>query len=107
MPLGESGAEVETRCKHAISTLRRDADKSDTYTNVIVTHGYTSRLIAKIIMNQSVSKHAKEQNPGNCWVRYISGHAGEPKNDYGWIYTGNYSHLSKLIENSVNGGRNL
>ena len=67
IPGGESGADVYDRCTGFLDTLYRDFDKADFPPNVlIVTHGYTMRVLLKRWLHWSVEKFHLLKNPDNC-----------------------------------------
>lgn len=80
---GESPADVGDRLRHFIGALHRDQDKHGIETFVVVNHGLTSRVLAKLLLKQDRQWYAKQKNPNNCAIRLIVG-----KTDYGYIQGG-------------------
>lgn len=64
---GESGADVYDRCTGFLDTLYRDFEKADFPENVlIVTHGYTLRVLLKRWLHWSVEDFHRLRNPKNA-----------------------------------------
>ncbi|MEM9569837.1 MAG: histidine phosphatase family protein [Pseudomonadota bacterium] len=80
---GESPADVGDRLRHFVGAMYRDQEKYGISTFVVVNHGLTSRVLAKILLKEDRVWYAKQRNPGNCAVRLIKG-----KQDVGYIHGG-------------------
>jgi 2,3-bisphosphoglycerate-dependent phosphoglycerate mutase len=79
MPLGESRCNVADRIKGVFGTILRDAsaDRTDPISDfIIVSHGVTIRCFRMQWMHYSWEWYEQEQNPRNCSVQLIEGHAG-------------------------------
>lgn len=64
---GECGGEVYDRCTGFLETLYRDFEKSDMPENVlIVTHGFTLRVLLMRWLHWSVETFHELSNPRNC-----------------------------------------
>ena len=64
---GESGADVEDRITTFLDTVHRDFEKRNFPTNVImVTHGFTARIILKRWFHLTTEQFEKMANPPNC-----------------------------------------
>ena len=69
LPDGESGADVYDRCTGFLDTLYRDFEKKDFPENVlIVTHGYTTRVLLMRWLHWSIEEFHSLKNPKNCQV---------------------------------------
>jgi|SRR6185369_3957498 len=67
IPDGESGADVFDRISTFLETLHRDFARPDHPENlVLVTHGYTSRIIVMRWLHYTVEQFEAEKNPPNC-----------------------------------------
>jgi len=67
IPDGESGADVFDRISTFLETLHRDFARPDHPDNLIlVTHGYTSRIIVMRWLHYTVEQFEAEKNPPNC-----------------------------------------
>jgi broad specificity phosphatase PhoE len=67
IPDGESGADVFDRIATFLETLHRDFRKPDHPENLIlVSHGYTSRIILMKWLHYSVEEFEAAANPPNC-----------------------------------------
>lgn len=67
MPDGESGADVYDRCTGFLDTLYRDFQKATFPENVlIVTHGFTLRVLLMRWLHWSVEEFHSLANPPNC-----------------------------------------
>ena len=67
MPDGENGADVEDRVTTFLDTLHRDFEKPSFPRNVVlVTHGFTARIILKRWFHLSTENFEKMANPPNC-----------------------------------------
>lgn len=80
---GESPADVGDRLRHFVGAMYRDQDKYGYDTFIVVNHGLTSRVLAKILLKEDRDWYMREKNPQNCAVRLISG-----KIDEGYIHRG-------------------
>lgn len=78
---GESPADVGDRLRHFIGAMYRDQEKYGINTFVVVNHGLTSRVLAKLLLKGDRAWYAKQKNPQNCAIRLIVG-----KNDHGYIH---------------------
>lgn len=83
LPMGESPFNVAVRLKQFFGTIQRDFDRHGVDTLFIFTHGTTLRCFIMQYLHYPSEWYENEQNPGNCWIRFI-----EDKNDYGYIYKG-------------------
>ena len=64
---GENGADVEDRITTFLDTTHRDFEKRDFPKNVIlVTHGFTARIILKRWFHLTTEQFEKMANPPNC-----------------------------------------
>lgn len=67
IPDGESGADVFDRVKGFFETLYRDFEKDDHPENlVIITHGFTARIMVMAWLHYSVEQFELMDNPVNC-----------------------------------------
>lgn len=80
---GESPADVGDRLRHFIGAMYRDQDRYGIDTFVVINHGLTSRVLAKLLLKQDRVWYAEQKNPGNCAIRLIEGKA-----DRGYIFGG-------------------
>lgn len=80
---GESPADVGDRLRHFIGAMYRDQEKYGISTFIVVNHGLTARVLAKILLKEDRDWYAKEKNPRNCAIRLIEG-----KIDHGYIHGG-------------------
>lgn len=79
---GESPADVGDRLRHFIGALYRDQEKYGLDTFIVVNHGLTSRVLAKLLLKEDRTWYANQKNPNNCAIRMIRG-----KTDFGYIYS--------------------
>ncbi len=69
IPGGESGADVYDRCSMFLDTLYRDFEKENYPDNVIVvSHGFTMRVLVMRWLHASVEEFHTWKNPKNCQV---------------------------------------
>jgi len=87
VPLGESIIDVVARTKHFFGTVADDAVYKGIHTAIVVTHGVTLRAIVGRWMKYVPEWLDAEMNPGNCWVRHISGDGIIGYKDDGYIYS--------------------
>ncbi|MFZ2620487.1 MAG: histidine phosphatase family protein [Alphaproteobacteria bacterium] len=80
---GESPADVGDRVRSFVGAMYRDQEKHGINTFVVVNHGLTSRVLAKILLKQDRYWYEEQQNPQNCAIRLIVG-----KTDHGYIHGG-------------------
>jgi len=67
IPDGESGADVFDRAKGFFETLHRDFEKENHPEDlVIITHGFTARIIVMAWLHYSVEQFELMDNPVNC-----------------------------------------
>jgi len=67
IPDGESGADVFDRIKGFFETLHRDFEKDNHPEDlVIITHGFTARIIVMAWLHYSVEQFELMDNPVNC-----------------------------------------
>lgn len=80
-PMGESPKDVAIRCRIFFDTIWRDYEKYGIDKLFIFTHGTVLRAFTMTWNHFSPEWYDKEKNPGNCWIRKISGNE-----DIGYIY---------------------
>ncbi|MBA4078408.1 MAG: histidine phosphatase family protein [Cyanobacteria bacterium PR.023] len=69
LPDGESGADVYDRATGFLSTAYRDFAKPDFPSNVlIVSHGFTLRILIMRWLHLTVDEFHKLKNPPNCYM---------------------------------------
>lgn len=69
IPDGESGADVYDRCTGFLDTLYRDFEKPDFPSHVlIVTHGFTMRVLLMRWLHWSIEEFHLLQNSKNCQI---------------------------------------
>lgn len=83
MPLGESRFEVAQRVHQAFGSFKRDEDRHEIETIVVVGHGTTNRAFVMMWLHLPYEWMHREPNPANCSVRLIDG--GE---DRGYVFPG-------------------
>jgi len=80
---GESPADVGDRLRHFVGAMHRDQEKWGIDTFLVVNHGLTSRVLAKLLLKEDRAWYTLQRNPANCAVRMIVG-----RNDFGYIHEG-------------------
>ena len=80
---GESPADVADRCRSFIGAMYRDYEKHGIRTFVVVNHGLTSRVLAKLLLKQNRYWYQQQRNPQNMAIRLLVG-----KTDHGYIHRG-------------------
>lgn len=78
---GESPADVADRCRNFINALYRDHDRHGVNTFVVVAHGLTNRVMAKLLLKQDRIWYQNQKNPRNGAIRLIVG-----KTDHGYVH---------------------
>lgn len=86
MPNGESRLDVAVRLKDDCRTILDDYRKKDIRNVIIVTHGVTLRAFVMAWMDYPIEWLDAEKNPGNCWIRRISGTPKTEFRDHGYIF---------------------
>jgi broad specificity phosphatase PhoE len=85
-PLGESRFDVVLRGKSLFRTILEDARRRDIRTVILVNHGATLRALTMAWMRYPPEWLDAERNPGNCWIRQITGEGTQGYVDHGYIY---------------------
>jgi len=83
MPLGESRFDVAVRVHQAFGTFKRDEEKHDIDTIIVVAHGTTLRAFTMQWLHLPYEWFENEPNPKNCSIRLI-----EDDKDRGYIFEG-------------------
>jgi len=78
---GESPADVADRCRNFINAMYRDYDRHGIKTFVVVAHGLTNRVMAKLLLKKDRVWYQSQNNPHNGAIRLIVG-----KTDHGYVH---------------------
>ena len=86
VPLGESKLETVLRAKHFLGTVHRDYIKHNIRHVVVVAHGRTIPAYLMALKRYPPEWFDAEKNPGNGWVRHVSGDGAKGYADHGYIH---------------------
>jgi broad specificity phosphatase PhoE len=100
-PNGESRADVGLKARIFFDSVHRKTAEFGITDHIFVSHGSTSRIIAKEWLNLPYEVTDAESNPDNCDVRMIARDAQDTHyQDYGYIYASGHARETKPVRYS-------